>query len=90
MNRFFYNKTSQQKVKMNRFTVLESRNRLSIRLDNVIVLVRLGEFHHILASHSDRAGRGLTLVPGQSDRRGASASMQCNVRCVSEITITVR
>ena len=29
MNRFFFNKTSQQKVKMNQFTVLESRNRLS-------------------------------------------------------------
>ena len=29
MNRFFFNKTSQQKAKMNQFTVLESRNRLS-------------------------------------------------------------
>ena len=31
MSRFFFNKNSQQKVKMNRFTVLESRNRLSTR-----------------------------------------------------------
>ena len=31
MNRFFFNKTSQQKVKMNRFMVLESWNRLSTR-----------------------------------------------------------
>ena len=29
MNWFFFNKTSQQKDKLNRFTVLESRNRLS-------------------------------------------------------------
>ena len=29
MNQFFFNKTSQQKAKMNPFTVLESRNRLS-------------------------------------------------------------
>ena len=29
MNQFFSNKTSYQKAKMNRFTVLESQNRLS-------------------------------------------------------------
>ena len=29
MNRFFFNKTSPQKAKMNRFTVLESQNCLS-------------------------------------------------------------
>ena len=32
MNRFFFNKTFQQKAKMNLFTVLESRNRLSTKL----------------------------------------------------------
>ena len=32
MNRFFFNKTSQQEAKMNQFTVLESLNRLSTNL----------------------------------------------------------
>ena len=35
MNRFFFNKTSHQKAKMNRFTVLESQNRLSTSLHHV-------------------------------------------------------
>ena len=37
MNRFFFNKTSQQKVKMNRFTVLESQNWLRTTADAVHV-----------------------------------------------------
>ena len=38
MNQFFFNKTSQQKAKMNQFTVLESRNRLSTTTEAEICL----------------------------------------------------
>ena len=42
MNRFFFNKTSQQKAKVNRFTVLESQNRLSTKTDACMVRIDLG------------------------------------------------
>ena len=55
MNRFFFNKTSQQKAKMNRFTVLESRNRLSTNAN--LGLQRVGRFFNIAGTSAGSKGR---------------------------------
>ena len=63
MNRFFFNKTSQQKVKMNRFTVLESRNRLSTNAD-----CKSGRARFFRAHSSTLASRSLPLSAKDGDR----------------------
>ena len=72
MNRFFFNKTSQQKVKMNRFTVLESWNRLSTTLKLCIIIGAI-IMPHNLYLHS-------ALVKSREvDRRQHAAVSEANL-----------
>ena len=61
MNQFFFNKTSQQEAKMNRFTVLESRNRLSTICEAERVGATLTPFERLRPHLRSAAAAGPTI-----------------------------